>query len=480
MARTRTAAAPVIDLTMSDGELAEQAAAGSSSAFDALYRRHAQVAWRVAQAITGNREDASDAVSEAFTRVLQALPAGRLQDSGQFRSYLLAATRNAAIDGLRRSGRSRPTDSIETLERPNVVSGPAEVMINAADTSLVAAAFLGLPERWRSVLWLTEVEGIPAKDAAALLGLSPNGVAQLAVRARAGLRERFLQAHLGDVAVAEGCRHTVERLGAYVAGGLAPRDIAKVDQHLAACEDCRARHDELADLGSTLRRAALPLPLGLGALTLKHFHAVLAASSSVRPKAGTLPSWALKAQRPLAVAATVLVAGGLVGLGVVGDKVAPGPHHRSTTAGGPVPAPVILPAAAPAASTTATPAALATTGQSFDALPATQAGVPAAAPDATAPAGTTSAAPSPAPTGDTSSTPPPGTTTAAQPTAQVVTYVNAPVSAAVAAGTPDGGCTGITVDGQDGGCTPPPDSSSGTITVSTSGSTLPAQQLTLP
>jgi Zn finger protein HypA/HybF involved in hydrogenase expression len=81
------------------------------------------------------------------------------------------------------------------------------------------------------------------------LGLSPNGVAQLAVRARAGLRESFLQAHLADGAALGACRFTVERLGAYASGASCARDIAKVDQHLALCPACRGRLAELQEVG---------------------------------------------------------------------------------------------------------------------------------------------------------------------------------------------------------------------------------------
>ncbi|MGH9165483.1 MAG: sigma-70 family RNA polymerase sigma factor, partial [Acidimicrobiales bacterium] len=248
-----------------DAELTALAAAGEVPAFEELYRRHVDAAWRVAQAVTGNTHDAADAVSDAFTRVFQALPE-RLQAGDHFRPYLMASARNAAIDVLRRNGRLNATD-VDDLDRAAVGNEPAELLMGEVDSSLVCRAFRSLPERWRSVLWLTEVEGIPPREAAELLGLSPNGVAQLAVRARAGLRERFLQAHVGSGEVLAGCRFSVDHLGAYVAGGLAPRDIAKVDQHLAGCTACTGRVAELKDIGpALLRRIALPMPLGLAAL----------------------------------------------------------------------------------------------------------------------------------------------------------------------------------------------------------------------
>lgn len=242
---------PLGDAT--DADLAQDAAAGVSVAFEELYRRHAGAAWYVAYSLTGNAEDAADAVSEAYTRVIQALPAGRLRDGGRFRPYLVAAARNAAIDGLRRRGRTCLTDRTDELDRA-LTAGPPEQLVDAEESSLVARAFRRLPERWRKVLWLIEVEGVSGREAARLLGLSPNGVAQLAVRARAGLREGFLQAHLADTEVGSTCRFTVEHLGAYTSGASSARDTAKVDRHLAGCGTCRGRLDQLREVGG--RRAS--------------------------------------------------------------------------------------------------------------------------------------------------------------------------------------------------------------------------------
>jgi RNA polymerase sigma factor (sigma-70 family) len=242
-----------------DRDLLDRARVGDTDAFEELYRRHAQAAWRLAQAVTRNSDDASDAVSEAFTKVFAALQAGTWSSEAPFRPYLLTAVRNAAIDAMRRSGRFTPADEADHLAPVPTTAAASDHVVRLEDAALVAAAFRALPERWRSVLWLTEVEGVPAREAAATLGLSPNSTAQLAVRARAGLRERYLQAHLQQTGELR-CRATIERLGAYVAGGLSARDIAKVDQHLAGCASCKTRHDELEDVGTGLRRVALPLP----------------------------------------------------------------------------------------------------------------------------------------------------------------------------------------------------------------------------
>ncbi len=326
----------------SDAELAAQAAAGVDEAFAELYRRHAQTAWRVAQSVTHDAHDASDAVSEAFTRVLKAVQEGRLAGVSSFRSYLLSATRNAAIDGIRKGGRVQSTDDDRVLDlrSPSPVTPDADLEAGS-DATMVVDAFRELPERWRTVLWLTEVEGLAPREAAEVLGLSPNGTAQLAVRARAGLRERYLQAHLKE-APQEGCRFTVERLGAYVGGGLSARDLAKVDQHLAGCPACQARRDELEDLGRPLRRAVLPIPLALGGSSLAAWKATLAGTSAAAGSAGvagaggaaagglrsvlrTPPPWMEKA---LGSAAATLLVLGVFGITVHGVDAPPVPERE--------------------------------------------------------------------------------------------------------------------------------------------------------
>jgi len=103
------------------------------------------------------------------------------------------------------------------------------------------------------VLWHTEVEQAPRQQVAALLGLSPNGVAALAYWARERLRQAYLQEH---IAAGAGPQHraAVDRLGAWTRGRLAGRQRAGVEAHLTSCPDCRALARELADVNGGLDR----------------------------------------------------------------------------------------------------------------------------------------------------------------------------------------------------------------------------------
>lgn len=443
---------------LSDTELAERAATGEIDAFASLYRRHADAAWRVAQAVAGNADDAADAVSEAFARLLANMAQGRVDPSVPFRPYLLVTTRNAAIDTLRRHKRVDNVD-LTTLDRATSLSGPSERMVERVDAALVTAAFRGLPERWRSVLWLTAVEGMSAREVGEQLGLSANGAAQLAVRARNGLRERYLQAHL-TTTEANDCRETVEQLGAYAAGQLSPKAIARVDQHLAGCDTCRQKLAEIEDVESGLRRILLPLPALLAPAALERFrtamsgaghatHSLLLGGERTTRMAGLL--W-----RPL-----VSVTSGMLALGVITAAVLGGAGTQT----GPVavghPSP-LAPTQAPALSAlTTAPAGVApSTGLPF--APATDAGptlvtTSSAQDQPSAPAPIIGLRPPPNRTPPRPSPPVPP----AKPVAQVALGANISLtSASIAIGLGSGSCTGASVAGS-ASCAPKPPATPG-------------------
>ncbi|HEX8771433.1 MAG TPA: sigma-70 family RNA polymerase sigma factor, partial [Acidimicrobiales bacterium] len=243
---------------LSDDDLVDNARA-DGAALSELYRRHVGAAWGLAQAVTGNSDEAGDAVADAFTRLVGMLPQARPSD---FRLYLMATTRNAAIDIRRRAARVQLTDDDGSLEPSPNGDGPADAVVAGEDATLVRQALAELPERWRSVLWLTEVERLPPREVAVILGTSANNVSQVAVRARSRMRQYYVQAQVRNHAAPE-CDYAVNHLGAYATSTLGRGDTAKVEQHLDACEACRDRLAELRDIGVPLRRAMIALPAGL-------------------------------------------------------------------------------------------------------------------------------------------------------------------------------------------------------------------------
>jgi RNA polymerase sigma factor (sigma-70 family) len=241
----------------SDAELMSRVRSGRTEAYAELYRRHVAATRARARQLTSCAPEADDLVAEAFTRLYATLLSGGGPDAA-FRAYLLTTVRHVFHDRLRRDRRLELSDDMARHD-PGV---PWEdTAVSDLESQLAARAFARLPERWRIVLWRTEVEQRSPAEVAPSLGLSPNGAAALAYRAREALRQAYLQEHLGDQPTgsrADRHRATVDRLGTWTRDGLSARQRAAVDSHLSACAPCRGLAAELADVSGGLRRQPLP------------------------------------------------------------------------------------------------------------------------------------------------------------------------------------------------------------------------------
>ncbi|WP_164479200.1 sigma-70 family RNA polymerase sigma factor [Nakamurella antarctica] len=244
----------------SDAELISRVRAGDRTAYGDLYGRHARSAATLARQISVSGAEADDLVAESFARVLDTLLDGRGPDSS-FRAYLFTTVRHTAYDRSRKDKRLQFTDDVAAHE---VAVEAEDPVLAQMESSFVAKAFGQLPDRWQAVLWHTQVEGQSAAEVGVLLGMSPNAVSSLAFRAREGLREAYLQVHMSET-IAERCRATIDRLGAWTRGGLSKRESAQVDAHLAECNTCPALAAELSEINSGLRGLLAPLLLGAAA-----------------------------------------------------------------------------------------------------------------------------------------------------------------------------------------------------------------------
>ena len=241
-----------------DAELITAARAGADESYAELYRRHEDAARAAARCVSSSAAEAEVLVTDAFTRVLQSLRAGKGPEIA-FRPYLLSAVRVAAEDRDARAAGDTDAPSA-LLEELN--AGLIAKADTGGDRDAVAVAFANLPERWQVVLWHMEVEGRPAAEVAPLLGLDATAVASLSFRAKEGFRQAYLQAQLHDLAPGA-CSECRPKLGAYVRDGLSPRERTKVEEHLDECGTCRALLAELDAAGRRLRGVLVPLVLGL-------------------------------------------------------------------------------------------------------------------------------------------------------------------------------------------------------------------------
>ncbi|MET0297424.1 MAG: sigma-70 family RNA polymerase sigma factor, partial [Microbacterium sp.] len=241
---------------LGDADLVLRTRSGDSAAFGELWRRHYRSGVTVARSVTSSL-DPDDLVQEAYTRIYQSIQKGG-GPTGSFRAYLFTSIRNTAAGW----GRARKETAIDELDAVEDPSSSEHATSEALDRSLTHQAFRSLPTRWQEVLWYSEIEGMKPSEIAPLLGLKATAVAQLTFRAREGLREAWIQAHLRSVEDGSECQWTIERLGAYARNNLGRRDQGKVDAHLADCARCSIVASEAKEVGSRLALVLLPLAIG--------------------------------------------------------------------------------------------------------------------------------------------------------------------------------------------------------------------------
>jgi RNA polymerase sigma factor (sigma-70 family) len=254
----------------SDAALIEAVRRGDVNAYGVLYERHLGAAKRAAVYLATTNAEREDLVAEAFTRVLQVLRSGR-GPAQQLRPYLLVTMRHAAINAARRSPTTALYADVPDAYLPAVTEDPVAARLRGDEA---ASAFAELPERWRQVLWHTEVEGASPASIAPMLGMTPNGVAALAYRAREGLRQAYLKAHLPQaVERSSECRAATDKLAGWVRRSISAPQRRRLTAHLNRCERCSELAAGLREVNGDLGATATPIVSWLsmlkGALTAK-------------------------------------------------------------------------------------------------------------------------------------------------------------------------------------------------------------------
>ncbi|AWZ16262.1 sigma-70 family RNA polymerase sigma factor [Streptomyces sp. ICC1] len=269
----RHAAGSSGELPPSDGDLIARMRAGDDGAYEELFRRHADAVRRYARTCCRDGHTADDLTAEVFARTLQAVRGGAGPDQS-VRAYLLTTVRRVAAAWAKTAKREHLVEDFALFAEQSAGSGDGPVPLTGDDTlelgadvramreaeqSLAMQAFRSLPERWQAVLWHTTVEEASPSAIAPLFGLSANATAVLASRAREGLKQAYLQAHVSTALSSGGdCARYADRLGAYARGGLRMRAERGLRKHLEECARCRLAAGELKDVNAGIP-ALLPV-----------------------------------------------------------------------------------------------------------------------------------------------------------------------------------------------------------------------------
>lgn len=177
-----------------DAILVARLQAGDAEAYEALVRVHGGRLLSVARRFLPNNEDAQDAVQEAFIKAFRAI--GTFEERAQLHTWLHRIVVNTALMKLR-SQRRRPEESIDDLLPTFQADGHqtteshewSDALLERKETAaMVRHAIAQLPDQYRVVLMLRDIEERDTLETATALGTTTTVVKVRLHRARQALR----------------------------------------------------------------------------------------------------------------------------------------------------------------------------------------------------------------------------------------------------------------------------------------------------
>ena len=182
--------------TVYEADLVARLQAGDQDAFEELVRTYGGRLLSVARRFVRNEADAQDVVQAAYLSAFRSLR--RFEGGCQLSTWLHRIVVNTALMKLR-TRRRKPEESIELLlpsfqddghhvEQFSEWGAPADILLDRKETrATVRACIQQLPDNYRQVLLLRDIEELPTQDVAQMLKVTPTAVKVRLHRARQAL-----------------------------------------------------------------------------------------------------------------------------------------------------------------------------------------------------------------------------------------------------------------------------------------------------
>ncbi|MEZ6003050.1 MAG: sigma-70 family RNA polymerase sigma factor [Planctomycetota bacterium] len=185
----------------SDEELVQLTLAGDRSAFQVLVERHQHRIFRLARHYLRSNAEVEDMVQDTFLKAFSKLDT--FQSNSSFFTWVYRIAKNTILDNLKRKGRSPvramedPEDSLGRVAegRSGRVPMPDARMMKSEITRVTRSVLETLPDIFREVLVLRELEGQSYQEIAETLEISIGTVESRIFRARAKFKDKLMQMH---------------------------------------------------------------------------------------------------------------------------------------------------------------------------------------------------------------------------------------------------------------------------------------------
>jgi len=238
-----------------DDPLVLRARSGDASALEELLAGVAPAIERFGRRMCGNPHDADDVLQDTLLSIATHL--GEFEGRSSLLSWVFTLTRNACAR-RRRGLKNQP--HLSDTQAPDPRDPAATPEERAADRELAAVlgrALDALPEPYREVILLRDVEGLSAPDAAMALGVSVDALKSRLHRARESLRTALLPAFEANAPrPSSACPEVATLWSRKLEGDLSQHDCATMEEHLKTCPACSTACDALKKALLACRRSA--------------------------------------------------------------------------------------------------------------------------------------------------------------------------------------------------------------------------------
>ena len=210
---------------LDDAQLVDLARRSNSDAFRTIMQRNNRRLYRVARSVLGDDSEAEDVVQEAYVRAFASL--GTFRGDSSLTTWLTRITLNEALGRLRQR---RPTVELTVLDlKPagsaNIIpfpimqpgTDPERTVAQQQIRRLIEGAIDELPEAFRTVFVMREIEEMSVEETADFLKIEPATVKTRLHRARRRLRQALDQQLASSVTEAfpfdgKRCTHTADKV----------------------------------------------------------------------------------------------------------------------------------------------------------------------------------------------------------------------------------------------------------------------------
>jgi RNA polymerase sigma-70 factor (ECF subfamily) len=240
-----------------DIELVRAFQGGSVEAFDQLFLRYHQAITSLTNRLVRDPLLAEDLTQETFFRVLRSLE--RIDESFNFSAWIHRIATNLCYDELRRRKRGQapqaeegpranasivgiedPDELLSTLPSKDMTSDPEDALAMRELRREVWEVAARLPDNYRTVLTLRELQGLTYAAIAKVMGLSESAIETLLHRARRRFKAEYLYLSFAESKDDEACDSLQELLSGFGVRGLKRNQRARVKEHVDHCAECQA------------------------------------------------------------------------------------------------------------------------------------------------------------------------------------------------------------------------------------------------